>query len=478
MENEKYLSNKLRKAIEQSGLTDDVLAGVYEAIENMDDEDLKEYIYSNGQYFKQNIPAAVQEIPEFRTLVNVEPNWGVDNKEYSKLFGNEDLTEEEFLRNFDKVPYSVVEYVAQQNGMNPKKLLNNIREKQTEQIRADIANSYGENVPGKIAGFVTRTMFPKIVEGAVKEGRDPNLNEVAVDVGSNLAYAVPWTKVIGGAGKAANLLGNSIAPTVSEGLDVAFSDEEKGPAARLSNIGVGTLINAATPYVLKRAGNKVSRILEGKLTPAEEKAVKLLGSTSPRDIVSEQNYKATTELNKLAKAQKKLDKTGDINSLTRDEQNVLYSADNLVDLLYTNPTPEAAAIRDVASQAGNTFNEKLKRSSKQTKKIFENMSEPNKEAFIKDLETNWGSTFDTSPIADANKILGSFATNKAGDLLYADSPESLPFGTGKALVKTGIVEGKKEKERQERIKQRNINKTIRMNKMRSMLNADDLIGGI
>ena len=474
MDNEKYLSNKLRKAIEKAhkefGYKDDKLSGLYDTIENMDDEELKEYIYTNAQYFKQNIPGPVNDIPELKTLVNVEPNWGVESKEYSKLFGNEDVTEEEFLRDFDKIPYSTVEYVAEQHGMNPKKLEKAIREKQIEQNRADIANSYGEGRLGKAAGFITRTMFPNMVEGAVKEGRDPNLNEMAVDVGSNILYAVPWSKVVGGTGKVANVVANSIAPAASEGLDAMFSDKDKTATERLSNVGVGTLINAATPWALKRYGSRVARLFGEGAERGADKAGKFFSTKTAKDIVNEQNRVSQEALKEFEKAQKKYVKTGDINSLSPREKEVLYNADNLADLLYTNPSPEAAAAREIASQPGQDFNTKLKRSSSETREMINEMKKSNPRqynAFVKDVETNWKPTFETSPIADANNILGSYATNKTGDILYADRPESIPM-VGPVLSKAGIVESKKEKERQERIKQRKKNKEEALQRYRIM----------
>lgn len=464
MENEKYLSNKLRKAIEDSGFTDDILAGVYDTVENMDDEELKEYIYTNAPYFKQNIPMAVNDIPELKTLVNVEPNWGVESKEYSKLFGNEDVTEEEFLRDFDKIPYSTVQYVAEQHGMNPRKLEKAIREKQLEQNRADIANSYGEGVPGKVAGFITRTMFPNMVEGAVKEGRDPNLGEIAVDAGSNMLYAVPWSKVVGGTGKLANVVSNTIAPAASEGLDVMFSDKDKTATERLSNIGVGTMINAATPWALKRYGSRIAGLFgEG----AENKAKNILSTKSADDFVREQVEKEQKVLNKTKNAMKKYENTGDVGDLTPDEQELLFGADNLADILHTANNPVDVAVRDVARRPGDTFNKKLKNSSSKTRQMFNEMSDKEKENFKIIFNTEWKNTLFTSPIADANNILGSYATNKTGDLLYADRPESIPM-VGPVLSKAGIVESKKEKERQERIKQRQKNKEEALQRYRIM----------
>lgn len=458
MENEKYLSNKLRKAIEDSGFTDDILAGIYDTIENMDDEELKEYIYTNAQYLKQNIPMAVNDIPELKTLVNVEPNWGVENHEFSKLFGNEDVTEEEFLRNFDNVPYSTVKYVAEQHGMDPKKLEKAIREKQLRQTREDIANGYGEGVGGKIASFITRTMFPNMVEGAVKEGRDPTLGEMAVDIGSNMLYAVPWSKLVTGTGKvgkiAANVVANTIAPATSEGLDVMLGDNDKTAAERLSNIGVGTLINAATPYVLNRYGRTPVRWFGGET----ESKLNKLGLKSADEIVTEQINKEQQTLNKTKKAFNNYVKHGgDEGALTIDEKALLFGEDNLEDILRTANNPYENAIRDIASKQGKRFNDKLAKANKQTKEMYKKMSENEKAEFRQRFEDEWKDTYRTVSIPGAKTSLASYATNKAGDLLYADRPESIPM-VGPGLSKLGIVESKKEKERQERIKQRKINK--------------------
>ena len=72
MAEKNLLSEKFRSAIENSDFDDDTLAGLYDAVEGMSDEDFREYMYSHRVYFNQNMPVAVEEIPEYYQ----EPGWG------------------------------------------------------------------------------------------------------------------------------------------------------------------------------------------------------------------------------------------------------------------------------------------------------------------------------------------------------------------------------------------------------------------
>ena len=342
--------------------------------------------------------------------------------------------------------------------MDPKKLEKAIREKQLRQRREDIANGYGEGVGGKVASFITKTMFPNIVEGAVKEGRDPSLGEMAVDIGSNMLYAVPWSKLVTGTGKAgkiaANVVANTIAPATSEGLDVMLGDNDKTATERLSNIGVGTLVNAATPYVLNRYGRTPARWFGSET----ESKLNKLGLKSADEIVTEQINKEQQTLNKTKKAfNTYLKNGGDKGALTLDEKALLFGEDNLEDILRTANNPYENALRDIASKQGKRFNDKLAKASKQTKEMYKKMSVNEKEAFQQRFEDEWKNTLQTVSFPGAKISLASYATNKAGDLLYSDRPESIPM-VGPFLSKAGIVESKKEKERQERLNQRKINK--------------------
>lgn len=174
-------------------------------------------------------------------------------------------------------------------------------DKMSEDIRKgrrDIAT--GENEKG-LDWLVTKAanvMFPRATE-AVVEGRDPSGGEWARDIAANAAYAVPVSRIIGSATKAAPVIvrgisqgaGQFAAPTVVATMDNVADDSRDAEdwatdvkIGGMTNLGANKMlgpmlsrgIGALSGNVSRRGGmGKIRDILEGSPSP-EQKAADLV----------------------------------------------------------------------------------------------------------------------------------------------------------------------------------------------------------
>lgn len=458
------LADKLRKAIEDSGMTDDVLAGVYDAVEKMSDKDVHEYLYSSAPYFKQMIPMAVNEIEPLKQMVMTEPQWGVMPESYAKLFGK-DMSEEDFLRNVDKIPTDEMQYVAETRGLDFKEMLNDIRERQTAQLRKDIAEGYGEDLGGKIANKITNLVAPQSMK-AVYEGRDPSTGEVVGDVVTNASYVVPWGRAINNP-VVKGIVGNATAPVIAETADVLVGDEDKSTGERLANIGTGALINFTTPHVL---GGIASKFPGGKYVASkmEQKSANEIANETKRAL----NKQASITRTALQKSGK-----GDVRNMTAAEYNIHKQIKPQEVLKQTNDMTVKSGTREVligsslgenmyniAKQPGNTFNKKLANANKETKEWFKKLPEKVKDKVAGQTLNVYGDAFNAG-----GGVIGdmtSYGTNKFGDWFY-DGDISKIRGVGMVANKLGLVESNVEKARRLRQEELEHNKQIAIENLRT-----------
>lgn len=450
------LASKLSKSIIESPYydsdanEDDILKGLLGVIDGMSDDEVKEYIFTNGQYYKQMIPAALKDIPQLRTLVYSEPSWGEKPSSYSKLFGLEDVSEEDFLRNFDNIPYDQIEFVAESKGLNPKTLMKDIREKQVQQLRKDVAEGYGEDFVGKVRNKAANLFFPNIVEGAVMEGRDPTKEEIWQDVGTNIAYAVPWNR-LPGTGKLINTAKNAAAPTVQEVLNEALAEEDKNRdlGEHATGVGIGTAINAVTPYILKRAFAKTARFLGG-----EEKGK--VAESAKEQVKKELDAVAKKEQELKRVKQKFIDVGGDNSKMTPKESATMDNFEQTLKDVERMKDPTIRLSMEIAAQNGKSFGEKVSNLDKNTRNWFYDLPDWKQFSIQQNVERQFPNTFDapgnmSRAILNSSTVDGaeSWGTNKFGDFLYKDDPTKMPFGIGRGIKALGLSEGKEDKERRE-----------------------------
>lgn len=272
-------SEDIRKAIENSGFTDDILAKLYDDIEGMDDQTLSNYLYTNRKYFQNQIPMAIEEIPVLQETLYTKPTYKGKNIDFKKMFNDENV-----LDNIDKYSMKDIEYVAKKNGLDGKELLSMLYNAKTEQDRYNVAHggewkdildkekykSLTENpIVDNLLGL-GMTMFAPRSQEAIARGETPEAKDIALDVGEQALYAMPWNRAIGGLGKVGkvvtNIAGNAITPITTEVADAIAYDDENNPRSdfSLADVATGTTVNTATPWIIHGVGRKLDRYTGGK----------------------------------------------------------------------------------------------------------------------------------------------------------------------------------------------------------------------
>lgn len=280
------LSSKLIEQIKSSGYKDlPLLQGMTKQIKDMSDKDVKEYIYNQRQFLNQMLPGkAIESIPDLQEYMTIQPDYGVKNTNYAKMFNDDEI-----LDKLNEIPFRDIDYIARKNGMTGKELLNDMSEAKIAKDREAIAHgrwrtdaSIPENIANEVGGTLL-TLFGRRQQEAIERGEEPELKDIAGDVGEQLAYMAPVGRIAGPVAKvaariprigqsaskiastAANVGSNAIVPTASELYDTMVYDNEN-PRGEFSiaDALVGTGVNTVTPYALRRAGSAVGRVTGSK----------------------------------------------------------------------------------------------------------------------------------------------------------------------------------------------------------------------
>lgn len=280
------LSSKLIEQIKNSGYQElPLLKGMTDQIKNMSDKDVKEYIYNQRQFLNQMLPGkAIESIPDLQEYMTIQPDYGVKNTNYAKMFNDPDV-----LDKLNEIPFRDIEYIARKNGMTGKELLKDMTEAKIAKDREAIAHgrwrsdaSIPENLANEVGGTLL-TLFGRRQQEAIERGQEPEFKDIAGDVGEQLAYMAPVGRIAGPVAKvaaripkigqsaskvastAANVGSNAIVPTASELYDTMVYDNDN-PRGEFSiaDALVGTGVNTVTPYVLRRAGSSVGRVTGSK----------------------------------------------------------------------------------------------------------------------------------------------------------------------------------------------------------------------
>ena len=274
------LSEKFRKSIEESDFTDDRIAGLYGAVEGMSDDDFRSYMYTNRDYFKKNMPVAVDAIEGFQDFISVEPDYGVKSKiNYEEITGSPDALSDEKIYSYDMKDF---EEFGKKAHMSGRDFMKRMFEDKTKHDRYKIA--HGEDEGGwfdspksfvkNLGGAAMNLLAPRTQE-AIERGESPTVKDVLLDETQNILYAMPWGKVAGAAtkipkvgnvvSKAVKAGENVLTPLTTEILDAAAYDDEENPRGDFSwgDVGTGWLIN-------RLAGKRIQPRLEKKLPNAAE----------------------------------------------------------------------------------------------------------------------------------------------------------------------------------------------------------------
>lgn len=280
------LSSKLSEQIKSSGYKDlPLLKSMTEQIKNMSDKDVREYIYNQRKYLNQNLPGkAIESIPDLQEYMTIQPDYGVKNTNYAKMFNDEEI-----LDKLNEVPFRDIDYIARKSGMTGKELLKDMSEAKIAKDREAIAHgrwhtdaSFLDNIANEVGGTLL-TVFGRRQQEAIARGEEPELKDIAGDVGEQLAYMAPVGRIVGPVAKvatripkfgqsaskiastAANVGSNAIVPTASELYDtIVYDNDNPRGEFSISDALVGTGVNTVTPYALRRAGSAVGRLTGSK----------------------------------------------------------------------------------------------------------------------------------------------------------------------------------------------------------------------
>lgn len=455
------ISDRIDELLE-SGVKDphNILGGLADKSEEMTPQEFHEYLYSSAPYFKQMLGASLDDLPEVKALLLTEPQWGVKPDSYAKLFGKTDVTEEEFLRDFDKIPSDEAKYIAEAKGLNYADMLKDIEQRRNEQLRKDVADE----------STLLKIVAPKSLQ-AVKEGRDVKPGEGLTDIVTDVTYAIPWGKFVNNP-LVKSVFGNFAAPAINEVAEALGTDEEKGIGERLSNVAVGGLVNLSAPKVVGKLVGSV---------PGGEHIEKYINQKTSEELAKE-------TAKKLAK-QKQLTRSALLKQQVKDKRNMTVDEYNLMKgnakKMYNqgplevfagskevvespvSKTWEEASF-DIAKRNGKTFNEKFKNATSETKEWFNKQSDAVKDKFVSNTLETYDNAFKTgnSTLLNWSQGVESYGTNKFGDWFYGGDLSRVR-GVGTILNKLDLVESQAEKERKARLEEKERNKQKIRNELKS-----------
>lgn len=271
------LSSKLSEQIKSSGYKDvPLLKGMTEQIKDMSDKDVREYIYNQRQYLNQMLPGkAIESIPDLQEYMTVQPNYGVKNTNYAKMFNDPDI-----LDKLNEYSFRDIDYIARKNGMSGKELLKDLNDAKIAKDRnliahggrwrdvldADKYNSWDDNPIASNVGGSLLTVFGRRQQEAIERGEEPELEDIAGDVGEGLLYATPLGRVAQPISIPAKLAYSGITaaavPHITEAYDAAVYDDKDNPRSEYSEADalVGTGVNLVAPYGIRRVGQGIGRV--------------------------------------------------------------------------------------------------------------------------------------------------------------------------------------------------------------------------
>lgn len=271
------LSSKLSEQIKSSGYKDvPLLKGMTDQIKDMSDKDVKEYIYNQRQFLNQMLPSkAIESIPDLQEYMTVQPNYGVKNTNYAKMFNDPDI-----LDKLNEYSFRDIDYIARKNGMSGKELLKDLTDAKIAKDRnlvahggrwrdvldADKYNSLRDNPITSNIGGAMLTAFGRRQQEAIARGEEPKLEDIAGDVGEGLLYATPLGRVAQPISIPAKLAYSgataAAVPHITEAYDAAVYDDKDNPRSEYSEADalVGTGVNLVAPYGIRRVGQGIGSV--------------------------------------------------------------------------------------------------------------------------------------------------------------------------------------------------------------------------
>lgn len=285
------LSSKLIEQINSSGYKDiPLLKGMIGQLKNLSDSDTREYIYNQRHFLGKSLPSKVIEnIPDLQEYMTVQPNYGVKNTNYAKMFNDEDI-----LDKLNEYSFRDIDYIARKNGMTGKELLKDLTDAKIAKDRnlaahggrwrdvfdADKYNSLLDNPIASNIGGSLLTLFGRRQQEAIARGEEPGLKDIGGDVGEQLAYMAPVGRIAGPVAKVASLIGpraskiaaattnvvsNAFVPAATELYDkIVYDNDNPRGEFSIADALVGTGVNAIAPFALREAGEGIGKLTGSK----------------------------------------------------------------------------------------------------------------------------------------------------------------------------------------------------------------------
>lgn len=336
------LSSKLIEQIKSSGYKDvPLLKGMTEQIKDMSDKDVKEYIYNQRQYLNQMLPGkAVEKIPDLQEYMTVQPTYGVKNTNYAKMFNDPDV-----LDKLNEYSFRDIDYIARKNGMSGKELLNDMTEAKIAKDRNLIAhggrwrdvldkdkyNTWRDNPIASNLGGAALTVFGRRQQEAIERGEEPELKDIAGDVGEGLLYATPLGRIAQPISVPAKMaysgLTAAAVPHITEAYDAAVYDDKNNPRSEYSEADalVGTGVNLVAPYGIRRVGQGAGRITNSP------KISKIWGELAEGKSADDVINAAEAERALIGRNKLRINQAGTAGDLTPNYYNKVSSAKELTD---------------------------------------------------------------------------------------------------------------------------------------------------
>ena len=271
------LSSKLIEQINSSGYKDiPLLKGMVGQLKNLSDSDTREYIYNQRHFLDKSLPSKVIEnIPDLQEYMTVQPNYGVKNTNYAKMFNDEDI-----LDKLNEYSFKDIDYIARKNGMTGKELLKDLTDAKIAKDRnlvahggrwrdvfdADKYNSLLDNPIASNVGGSLLTLFGRRQQEAIARGEEPSELDIGGDVGEGLLYAAPLGRIAQPISIPAKMAYYGITaaavPHITELYDAAVYDDKNNPRSEYSEADAlfGTGVNLVAPFAIRELGEGVGRI--------------------------------------------------------------------------------------------------------------------------------------------------------------------------------------------------------------------------
>lgn len=321
------LSSKLSEQIKSSGYKDlPLLKGMTEQIKNMSDADIKEYIYNQRHYLNQMLPGkAIESIPDLQEYMTIQPNYGVKNTNYAKMFNDPDI-----LDKLNEYSFRDIDYIARKNGMTGKELLKDLTDAKIAKDRNLVAhggrwrdvldtdkyNSLTDNPITSNVGGSLLTLFGRRQQEAIARGEEPSKKDIAGDVGEGLLYAAPIGRIAQPISIPAKMAYSGVTaaavPHITELYDAAVYDDKNNPRSEYSEADalVGTGVNLVAPFAIRELGEGVGRMTN---SPTITKIWgQLAEGKSADDVIKE----AEAVRNRIGKNRSRIEQPGTAGDLT------------------------------------------------------------------------------------------------------------------------------------------------------------------